>query len=264
MNSPRLVRRYIPAAGEDGSPDAAFRPSLRPSRSGCAELRNSKRGHVGNRLRYGIEKSPPIELPGPLDPQLLARLRGLCDEGWDIWDRFDIRVRQHAFHPFVAADYGVVLDALIPMRAPGLRFLEWGSASGVITIMADLLGFDAYGIELDGELVGQAKELARKMESGAAFTAGSFLPTGYRWKDGGGDDRLGTIGHGDSGYLQLGMPLDDFDVVFGYPWDGEKSMMLDLMRVHGRPGARLVVHSEAGIEVWRGGRLVSGRHCSPE
>ena len=88
-----------------------------------------------------------------LDHPLLARLDALREAGWDIFERFELEVRDRRFHPFVAADYARVQQALIAHRAPGLRFLEWGSASGVITIMADLLGYEAYGIELDGALV---------------------------------------------------------------------------------------------------------------
>jgi hypothetical protein len=84
-----------------------------------------------------------------LDAALRMRLESLIEEGSDIWESFDREVRQQHWHPFVAADYGRVLQDLLALRAPGLRFLEWGSATGVITIMADLLGFDAYGIELD-------------------------------------------------------------------------------------------------------------------
>ncbi|HUG39322.1 MAG TPA: hypothetical protein VMM12_02500 [Longimicrobiales bacterium] len=197
----------------------------------------------------------PNEGAAELDPALRARLRALCDEGWDLWERFDTEVRRRDFHPFVAADYDVVLDALIPLRAPGLRFLEWGSATGVITIMADLLGFEACGIEIDPQLVEQARALARRTGSRARFTAGSFLPTGYRWRDGRGDSRLGTIGSGDSGYLQLGLPLEEFHLVFGYPWAGEEPMMLDLMRVHGRPDARFLVHTAGRVDVHTGGRV---------
>ena len=54
-----------------------------------------------------------------LDRDLLTRLKELCHEGWEIWDRFDVQVRGESFHPFVAADVEVVLDALIPLREPG-------------------------------------------------------------------------------------------------------------------------------------------------
>ena len=200
--------------------------------------------------------SPPGGQP-PVDPELLTRLKALCHEGWEIFNRFDVRVRGESFHPFVAAEYELVLEALIPLRAPGQRFLEWGSATGVITILADLLGFEAYGIELDAELVEEARGLAVAWDSEARFAAGSFLPTGYRFKGDRGDTRLGTIGDGMSGYLELVHPLDDFDVVYGFPWDGEASMMLDLMKTYGRPDALLLLNGvDTGIRKYRGGRPV--------
>jgi SAM-dependent methyltransferase len=187
--------------------------------------------------------------------ELEARLSRLREDGWALFDRFDHEVRDQGWHPFVAANYESVLEALIAQRGPGLKFLEWGSATGVITIMADLLGYEAYGIELDASLVETARTLARKFDSRATFAAGSFLPEGYEWKPRTGDGRLGTIGQGRSGYLELGHPLDDFDVVFGYPWQGEEAMMHDLMRCYGGRGARLLVHgTDRGVEVYRDGR----------
>lgn len=192
-----------------------------------------------------------------LDADLDARLASLCDEGRQLWDRFDVEVRQQEFHPFVAADYERVQQALLPLRGPGLRFLEWGSATGVIAIMADLLGFEAYGIELDADLVAVARDLAARHRSAARFAAGSFLPTGYRWQPRGADGRLGTIGDGDSGYAKLGHALEDFDLVFAYPWDGEEGMVHDLMNRYGRPTARLLIFGIAqGVEVYCGGRRV--------
>jgi SAM-dependent methyltransferase len=188
-------------------------------------------------------------------PELEARLDALREAGWALFDQFDHDVRDHRFHPFVAANYESVLAALIAQRAPGLTFLEWGSATGVITIMADLLGYEAYGIELDASLVRTARALAAKFDSGATFVAGSFLPQGYTWRPKDGDGRLGTIGEGRSGYLELGKSLDEFDVVFGYPWAGEEAMMHDLMRRYGGSDARLMVHgTDRGVEVWRRGR----------
>jgi hypothetical protein len=191
-----------------------------------------------------------------LDPALRERLHAVAEDGRDFWDRFDMEVRQKSFHPFVPADYDRVLQALLPLRAPGVRFLEWGSGSGVITIMADLLGFDAYGIELDAGLVETARELARKHGSNARFAAGSFLPSGYRYRPRHGDGRLGTIGDGVSGYRELGVPLDDFDIVYGYPWGGEEPMMLDLMRAYGGRDARLMMLGGNEVRIYRHGRLV--------
>ena len=195
-----------------------------------------------------------------LDDSLRVRLAELFEEGWEIFDKFSTDVRDHEFHPFVPADYGYVLATLLPHRAPGRRFLEWGSATGVITIAADLLGFEAYGIELDAGLVDTARRLATKYRSKATFSAASFLPAGYVWRPAVGDGRLGTIGDGPSGYLELGHALDEFDVVFGYPWGGEEGMMLDLMSRFGRPDAVLLLNKVVGgHRAYVGGRL-TGEH----
>ena len=110
------------------------------------------------------DPSRHTELPAAPDAQLRARLNALVDRGWEIFERFDADVRRKRFHPFVAADYDRVLATLLPLAAPGRRFVEWGSATGVITIMASLLGFEAYGIELDPALVRIARELATNFD----------------------------------------------------------------------------------------------------
>ena len=203
-------------------------------------------------IEPAASRSPSIE--PSYDSGVAARLAALIDEGWAIFERFDADVRQKKFHPFVAADYDRVLQALLPLRAPGLRFVEWGSATGVITIMASMLGFEAYGIELDPSLVRVARDLAARFQSPALFAEGSFIPGGYRWRPATGGGRLGTIGDGPSAYPMIGHALDDFDLVYAYPWGGEEPMMIDLMRAYGRPGARLLLHGDDGVRAYRDGR----------
>jgi len=187
---------------------------------------------------------------------LESRLDALCADGWEIWHRFDETFRRRHFHPFVPADYDVARKLLLSLRVPGCRFLEWGSATGIITIMADMMGFDAYGIEIDASLAATAREVARRHGSAAQFVVGSFLPTGYRFRSRDGDGRTGTIADGPSGYVQLGRALEDFDVVFGYPWGGEEAVMLDVMQRYGRPDARLLLYdSDNSVRVYRGGRM---------
>jgi hypothetical protein len=151
----------------------------------------------------------------------------------------------------VAADYDRVRAALEALYVPGRRFLEWGSATGVITIVADLMGFDACGIELDESLVRVARDLAARSGSGARFAVGSFIPTGWEWRPKTRDRRRGTIGDGPSGYLELGRPMSDFDIVYAFPWSGEEPMMLDLFRSHGHDDARLLLHTcEQGVRCY--------------
>jgi hypothetical protein len=188
------------------------------------------------------------------DAVVRDRIDALIEEGMTLFSEFDRSVREKSFHPFVAADYNVVLETLLHLRetrrgsAP--TFIELGSGHGVITIMADLLGFDAAGIELDGSLVSIARELAKRYESKARFAVGSFLPSGYRWKAENGDNRMGTLGSGPSAYLELGRALDDFEIVYAYPWEGEAPIIRDLARRYANPRAKLILmDAVVGVEV---------------
>lgn len=205
--------------------------------------------HTKNGMVRGTTLSPTTL---ENEPALRIRLAELCEEGWEIWDQFDRDKGVGEFHPFVAADYDEVLTTLLAFRAPGKKFLEWGSASGVVTIVADLLGFQAFGIELDPDLVAIAQALAERVGSGATFTQGSFLPQGYRFRPPDGDGRMGTIGHGESGYQKMGRPMDEFDLVFGFPWGGEEALMLDLARAYGRADGTLLLQTvNQGVQIYR-------------
>jgi hypothetical protein len=191
-----------------------------------------------------------------IDASLRARIDAVCEEGRAYWHRFDADFRQDTWHPFVAADYDSVVAALESVFVPGRRFLEWGSATGVITIVADLMGFDACGIELDASLVHVARDLAARSGSRARFAVGSFIPMGWEWRPKSADRRMGTIGQGPSGYLELGRPLSDFDIVYAFPWTGEEALMLDLLGFYAHPDARLLLHScDSGTRVYRRGAV---------
>ena len=219
--------------------------------------RHPKLTKPATRPRPRLNRAITTNAKPSLDRELDSRIDALCEEGREFWHRFDAEVRQDDWHPFVAADYDAVLAALVSLRKPGRSFLEWGSATGVITIIADLLGFDACGIELDSSLVDVARELASRWRSNAQFAAGSFIPMGWEWRRSNGNGRHGTIGRGRSGYLELGRALGDFDVVYAFPWMGEEPMMLDLMRCHGGQDARLLLHrTDGGTTMYQGGKIV--------
>ncbi len=221
-------------------------PASRERRPGSSRDRDPARARArANYPKYGNAVSLPAMTKAELDPTLYARLRQVMEEGRDFYHTFDLEVRQKNFHPFVPANYDQVLDTLLAHYQPGLRFLEWGSGTGVITIMADMIGFEAYGIEIDAPLVDVARKLAKKYQSKARFAVGSFLPMGYEYRDSTGDTRTGTVGHAVSGYLELQHPLEDFDVVYGYPWPGEAEIMEDVMRQYGNPDATLLIQRGA-------------------
>lgn len=209
----------------------------------------------------GEGEGPPVAAAGEGETTLNERVRLICEDGRRVWDTFETEIRQHRFHTFVPGDYECVLRALtegrgeVAQEGQAPRFLELGSATGVIAILADLLGYEAWGIEIDPHLVEVARTLAQRHGSGARFAAGSYLPEGYEWKDEAGDARMGTIGLAAPAYADLGHPLEYFDVVYAYPWQGEEEIFHDLMAQRAGRDARLILHGGEGeVSLFRGGK----------
>lgn len=81
---------------------------------------------------------------------------------------------------FVPSDYEAVWSVLSDVRsrfptdhAP--VFCEWGSGLGVVTGMAEILGFRAFGIEIDATLADQSRELMRSCGLTSNIITGSYM-----------------------------------------------------------------------------------------
>src|SRR5262245_26928177 len=65
---------------------------------------------------------------------------------------------------FVPSDYVGAYRVLRALSgsplARGTRFCEWGSGFGVVAGLAAMLDFESCGIEIEGELVNHARQLA--------------------------------------------------------------------------------------------------------
>jgi hypothetical protein len=74
---------------------------------------------------------------------------------------------------FVPSDYELVwrtLDAL-----PRGHFCEWGSGFGLVTGLAEFLGFQASGIELNAELAAASRLLLAEFKLSAEIATGSYF-----------------------------------------------------------------------------------------
>ena len=173
-----------------------------------------------------------------------ATLAELIDAGSDVWDEFRARAYDR-FHRFIPCDHFAAYEALRKLRDRASTFVEFGSASGVVTIIADLLGFEACGIELEPHLVDRSIELAKRFHSRATFAEGSFVPPEYQ------DDieNLSADFHtpttGACAYDELGADLDEFDLVYAYPWPGEEDWLIEIVRRFGRSNALLLTYDAA-------------------
>src|SRR4029434_1002593 len=62
---------------------------------------------------------------------------------------------------------------------PTRVFCEWGSGFGTATCLAALLGYKAYGLEIDAELVRLSRAIARRLGIPVTMLCTSLLPTDY-------------------------------------------------------------------------------------
>jgi hypothetical protein len=147
---------------------------------------------------------------------------------------------------FVPSDYTAVYGVLAALAdgtlMRGSTFCEWGSGFGAVADLAAWLGFAAHGIEADGELVAEARQLATDYALDVEFAHGSFIPPG-------GEARIHTAGRyswfvteADYAYEELGLDPDDFDLVFAYPWPDEEEITSDLFERYAGPGAVLLTY----------------------
>lgn len=161
---------------------------------------------------------------------------------------------------FSSTDCGLVYAALRSLESSGLAsgrwFCEWGSGLGVVACLAAMLGFEAWGIEAEGCLVRAARRFAADFDLAATFARGSYIPREAEESLLVGRE-FGWLSEGiPCGYEELGIGLDEFDVVFAYPWPDEEELIAELFAGHARPGALLLTyHGDRGLSLRRkGGR----------
>lgn len=147
---------------------------------------------------------------------------------------------------FVASDYPLVYRRLRDLAAStftrGQQFCEWGSGLGVVTCLAAMLDFDACGIEIEAELVNEARKLADDFDIPAEFIQGSFVPRGAEQRVYAAGDYSWFTTEGDHAYEELGLGISDMDVVFAYPWPDEEAVTAELFERYAGHGAVLVTY----------------------
>jgi hypothetical protein len=206
-----------------------------------------------------------IALEGPearvSDP--VARLIATCSRGWERFfaDHDDPAPR---FVPSVPERVWAVLEEVTRRQLPPTRvFCEWGSGFGTATCLAALLGYEAYGLEIDAELVRRSRALARRLGIPVMMLCTSFVPAGYAVSAGGDGAALVTPAavraHHDTTetraplrYAGMASAIADIGLFFTYPWPEERALMRQLFEAVARVGALLVVyHTDTDIRVWR-------------
>ncbi len=157
---------------------------------------------------------------------------------------------------FAASDFGAVYSALCEVEGagglPGRWFCEWGSGLGVVSCLAATLGLEAWGIETEPALVCAARRLADDFALSVEFVRGSFIPAAARRELLAGREFAWLSTGGRCGHEALGIGVDEFDVIYAYPWPDEEGLVEQLFEGHARPGALLLTyHADRGLRLRR-------------
>jgi hypothetical protein len=178
---------------------------------------------------------------------LPANVRALLCEATHRINRFQ---RAHRIPGFVPSDYQRAYQALRALTKGDLlagdHFCEWGSGFGVVACLAAMLGFDACGIEIEGQLVDAAQQLADDFGLPVEFIRGSFIPQGGDPYPDTTEEFAWLTLEESTTHEELGMGPEDFDVIFAYPWPDEERLIEHLFELHAAVGAVLVTYHESG------------------
>jgi hypothetical protein len=194
----------------------------------------------------------------------VARLIATCSRGWERF--FADHDDHHAprFVPSVPERVFAVLEEVTRRQLPPTRvFCEWGSGFGTATCLAAVLGYKAYGLEIDEELVRRSRAIARRLRIPVTMLCTSFLPAGYTACAGSDGAALVTPAsvsadhdtaeaRGPLRYTGMEVAIADIGLFFAYPWPEERALMRQLFEAVAREEALLVVyHTDTDIRVWR-------------
>jgi hypothetical protein len=171
----------------------------------------------------------------------MSTLDSLIQEGTTAWDEFR-ESEKDRYHLFIPCDHMGAYEALRELRPRASTFVELGSAAGIVTIMADLLGFEAHGIEMEPALVQRSTEIAVQFGSGAVFAEGTFVPPDYQDETEHLSGDFLTPTDGAYAFEELGFGFSDCDLFFAYPWPGDEVWLGELIRRHARPDAILLTY----------------------
>ena len=204
-----------------------------------------------------------LELPAgwdeaTTDPATAAWIEAMLERIRTFQDRWD----RPQIEQFVTADLPLVHLAILAVvrgvPRTGDRFLEWGCGFGAISAMAAAAGLDADGAEVEPDLLAGAEATLADRPPPVAAKQGrlrivkaNFLPPGAEALA---DDPYSPSLHHDGPTLQdsIGCGIDDYDIVYSYPWPGEEYFHLELFEAHAADGALLLqFRGPADVRLWR-------------
>ncbi|MEM1224075.1 MAG: hypothetical protein AAGJ40_00160 [Planctomycetota bacterium] len=160
------------------------------------------------------------------------------------------------FENFVPCDFHLLDQTLswIGQRqlAAGNRFCEWGAGFGVVAMLAAIHGMESTAIELEPSLWEQSMILAQRLGSPAEFVCGSFIPRELSDLERWGSQVNNVDSSAGDTYDEMDQQIEDFDLIFAFPWPGEADFFEMIFRERASSGAMLLTyHGREGVRLLR-------------
>lgn len=108
-----------------------------------------------------------------IDQPIVPTGRPLTDRAKEFMTRCQSLYSSIYVFDFVQSNYELAWQTLDAM--PRGRFCEWGSGFGLVTGLAEILGFEASGIEIDQRLADASRKLFAEFDLKAPITTGSYF-----------------------------------------------------------------------------------------
>ena len=157
---------------------------------------------------------------------------------WDQWTKKPIE-------QYVACDFRDVWRALSKLTASkiakGNTFCEWGCGFGIVTGLASQLGWEAIGIEAEAFLVDEARRFLMRNGLKGEILHGNFLPRGSERLARSQSNHASLFHQVENAYEQHELELDDYALVFAYPWPGEDHYLQEVFRHYAGNGALMLM-----------------------
>lgn len=201
-----------------------------------------------------------LMLPAPPEPlpESIARLVSESDRRIDEFFHAERNRKLPRYLPGDSEMLYAALKSITDRDLPlGRVYCEWGSGFGIGTCLATLLGYEAWGVEIEPQLVEISEQLADDLGIEARFLNTSYLPEGYSSYEGVGGEVLvreeglsfpGQPGEVDVEPFYEGMDreLAEVDVFHVYPWPYQQEFMHQLFEALAVEGAILITYLGSG------------------
>lgn len=188
-----------------------------------------------------------IEIPDSINQLPYAEgAEHLIDTANDAIESFML-ADQTVIEDFVTCDFHLLDQAITWIEQnhllAGNRFCEFGAGFGVGAMLAALRGMESIGIEIEPRLVEQASNVADELGNDANFYCGSFIPRGVEDLDVLARDVEKTMvtDEGDV-YELIGRDVNDFDLIFAFPWPCEHGFFEAVVDACAADGALLLTY----------------------